>query len=297
MKVIIVNGFLGSGKTTFLKRFLQENEHYRTAVVVNEFSDTAFDDEEIKTITSNIATIKGGSIFCTCKTHEFVKTMFQLCKETYDYILVETSGFSNPSSLSRTLNYVKEQSSIPFETLTLSIADPVLFPKLMRTMVLIQNQIRASDVILLNKTDLANEEMISETISMIRGLSEAPILRTEYCSIPSWQDFLGMNEVSEKPDYLNYRDITLHSEVIQLPESVHFNRMHSFLSEIVPLILRLKGSYHHETGAEQVQVASGKLYFCTIEKPHNRLVILYSSKVNQICEIRRCIDDFLNEVN
>ncbi|MBN2849586.1 MAG: cobalamin biosynthesis protein CobW, partial [Erysipelotrichaceae bacterium] len=71
MELIVVNGFLGSGKTTLIQRFLQDAQA-PLPVIVNEFGKTTYDADLLGRLSDAVTSIHHGSIFCTCKAPEFI---------------------------------------------------------------------------------------------------------------------------------------------------------------------------------------------------------------------------------
>jgi len=67
-----VTGFLGSGKTTFLKHIVEQYRERRLVYLVNEFSPHDIDGAIVSQKNPNVVAIPGGSIFCKCLVTEFI---------------------------------------------------------------------------------------------------------------------------------------------------------------------------------------------------------------------------------
>ena len=105
--VLFVLGYLGSGKTTFVKNFLSEHPG-KNAVLVNDFGAEDVDGLLLSGSAVRVESIFGGSVFCSCRSEKFVESMLSLADGAFDRILVETSGFYNPYQMRKLFSYVCE---------------------------------------------------------------------------------------------------------------------------------------------------------------------------------------------
>lgn len=103
-RLYVITGFLGAGKTTFLKQFARLFPDQRLAVLVNEFGKEDIDGVLLREVHARLAEIHNGSIFCACRLEQFVDTLAQLAEDEPDVILVETSGLSDPTNVRRLLS-------------------------------------------------------------------------------------------------------------------------------------------------------------------------------------------------
>ena len=99
-RVWFVLGYLGSGKTTFVKNFLSRHGG-RNAVLVNDFGAEDVDGALLAGAAEKVESIFNGSVFCSCRSEQFVGAMLRLSQENFDNILVETSGFPIPFRCAR----------------------------------------------------------------------------------------------------------------------------------------------------------------------------------------------------
>lgn len=163
----VITGFLGVGKTTMLvnsvkKHFANKN----VAIIVNEFGEIGVDSKILKNVHSEVLEISEGCICCQLATEFEAGVMEIRQKYNPEIILVETSGASEPFPIllslqnlgiavegvicvidSKNFNTYKENSTAKF-------------------------QVGGSNIIVLNKTDLVDEEELKELESQIKEIKE-----------------------------------------------------------------------------------------------------------------------------
>ena len=75
LQLYLIGGFLGSGKTTFLKHMLENMENRKIGVLVNEFGNISIDGTVVRKQGMEMVELNNGSIFCACLKDSFVKTL------------------------------------------------------------------------------------------------------------------------------------------------------------------------------------------------------------------------------
>jgi len=117
--VIVVSGFLGSGKTTFL-RYLLEKSNKKLGLLINEFGDIGIDGDLLKNCSSchedsykSIIELNNGCLCCTVQD-DFIPSIQSLLKtnKDLDAIIIETSGLALPIPLLKALNWPEIRTSI-----------------------------------------------------------------------------------------------------------------------------------------------------------------------------------------
>ncbi|MDH3982239.1 MAG: hypothetical protein OES84_04980, partial [Kiritimatiellaceae bacterium] len=76
--ICLITGFLGTGKTTLLKRIVEENRDRKWIYLVNEFSALDVDGAIVSAENPDVISIPGGSIFCKCLVTEFIGQMTKI---------------------------------------------------------------------------------------------------------------------------------------------------------------------------------------------------------------------------
>ena len=181
----LVTGFLGSGKTTFLRGVAAACQGKKLAFVVNEFSGADVDGKRIEEETERVTALPGGSIFCHCLAGEFMRVMRSLPVwhgEDIEGVVIEASGTANPLAIENLLVESRLDRLYRIASVV-CIADPGTLPVLLQTLPNISEQIVASDVVLLNKADLFDEAAIAAAEQAIHRIRpNVRIVRTAHCA-------------------------------------------------------------------------------------------------------------------
>ncbi|MCF6249286.1 MAG: hypothetical protein L3J69_18305, partial [Desulfobacula sp.] len=103
--VILITGFLGSGKTTFLNRIVKAfPKDQKLMILMNEFGEIGLDGTLVEGDELDILEISKGSIFCVCVKIDFIRALSEIAhKLKPDVLIVESTGVANPSDLEKDL--------------------------------------------------------------------------------------------------------------------------------------------------------------------------------------------------
>ena len=186
--VILLTGFLGSGKTSLLNRLIAAvPDTLRLLVLVNEFGELGIDGSLVdrRERELDLIEISKGSIFCACIKEDFIKSLIRIADELRPNLLVmEATGVANPSDLRRDLRLpVFGGRFLLAEQICLIDAQNFLDTR--NVFVSIDKQIASSTLFVLNKTDLATPEQIAAIRAVIAGHHpHAAIFETTHAAIP-----------------------------------------------------------------------------------------------------------------
>lgn len=204
MNVLILSGFLGSGKTTALMslaRFLTSRHAEsgsftdgRLAVMIleNEVGDAGVDDVLLRGSGFSVENLFAGCACCTV-SEELVSAAARIRGE-YDpeWLVVETTGVAYPRKIRENL-----ELALGLASKTVVVADAARWRRLFVPMNnLLLSQIEKADAVLVNKTDLVDAAALESVERDIRGFDpEAKILRVSAASgiaDPVWEEALGL---------------------------------------------------------------------------------------------------------
>ena len=184
--VYLITGFLGSGKTTFLNRMIHQFPgDKKLTLLVNEFGEIGVDGTLVEGDDIDIMEINRGSIFCVCVKTDFIKGLFALSTTVKpDVMLIESTGVANPSDLKKDLTLPVFNNRFRFRE-QFCIIDAVHFLDAYQVYAAIEKQIESSSLFIINKTDMASAEKITEIKKVVRQFHAAPVFfETTYADIP-----------------------------------------------------------------------------------------------------------------
>ncbi|MBD1857581.1 GTP-binding protein, partial [Leptolyngbya sp. FACHB-1624] len=185
MPVTIITGFLGSGKTTLLNQILKNRDDLKVAVLVNEFGDINIDSQLLVSLDEDMMELSNGCICCTIND-DLINAVYRILEreDRIDYMVIETTGVADPLPI--VLTFVgSELRDLTHLDSILTVVDAETFtPEHFESQAAI-SQITYGDIILLNKTDLAGQEKVTELEDWIRSTKTgARILKTQYGEVP-----------------------------------------------------------------------------------------------------------------
>ena len=171
LKIDIVSGFLGAGKTTFIKRILKTNINNEKIVLIeNEFGDVNIDSDFMSDSNIEVSELSSGCICCSL-VGDFSKNLSEIIeKYNPDRIIVEPSGVGK---LSDVIKAVYEAQLGDYLNTYVCIVDAI------KAKVYVKNfkeffadQIANAKTVLLSRCDVASEEKINTAIEVVKLLNE-----------------------------------------------------------------------------------------------------------------------------
>lgn len=180
MPICLITGFLGTGKTTLLKRIVEQNRERKLIYLINEFSILDVDGAMVSETNPDVVSIPGGSIFCKCLVTEFIGQMTKIADsyEGVEGVVIEASGMADPRVIADMLKETGLGTLFELRKV-ISVVEPRSFLRLIHTLPNIIHQVEAADLILLNKCDLYDEEQRKKTEQAVRNIkTKATIVRS-----------------------------------------------------------------------------------------------------------------------
>ena len=265
---MLVSGFLGSGKTTFMKSLIANYAPKKLGVLVNEFGSIGIDGPLVKKEGLQLVEINDGSVFCACLKDGFVRTLKAFAEQPIDLLLIECSGMADPAGMNVILEGLAPYLSRPYEYRgCVCLVDCTTFLDYVDALMPVQNQVASADFIVVNKTDLVDDDTLAEVHKYIHLLnSEAVVHDTIYAHVPT--DLLDEKLASH--GFVGTTSNTPASRpstyILNTAGVCGKEELEAFYREIAPQILRMKGFlkspegwWHLEGVARQFEVRPAEL--------------------------------------
>jgi G3E family GTPase len=190
MIVDVAFGFLGSGKTTFIAKVLEEwGRDEKIVILVNEFGDVGIDGELLSSQGGNVVEMPSGCICCTLQS-DFRNQLFEIHRTFHpDRIIIEPSGVATISTIDWILKAQTLESVIDKINKVL-IVDATGFKSLYKAnRHFIETQVEAAHLVILNKCDRVDKRTAMLTQSAISSINpDVMILPTEYAAV-DWHEY------------------------------------------------------------------------------------------------------------
>lgn len=245
----VIGGFLGAGKTTLLNHVLSGEASVRFAVLVNDFGDLAIDGDLVAAHGGDTVTFANGCVCCTLGD-SLLETVDRLLAgaQVPQQFLVEASGVADPRSIAdyATLHPDLARDLIvvlaDVETARTKAADPRLRDT-------VERQLRAADLVVVNKCDLVGDLERAATDAWLRSHTPAALVHTVQARLPlellrAHADEAPAQPASQlpRPGHEGHAPFeTFRSVTVPMPDPVDIPRLKATLSALIPTVLRAKG--------------------------------------------------------
>ena len=197
-KIDIISGFLGAGKTTFIKKLLQEAVSGEQVVLIeNEFGEIGIDGGFLKDAGVEIREMNSGCICCSL-VGDFGQSLKEVLTTYHpDRIIIEPSGVGKLSDVMKAVKDVAAEIPVILNS-AVTIVDAQKCKMYRKNFgEFFNNQIENAGTVVLSRTDIAPANKVDLAVEIIRELNPGAVVVTTPCEELSGKQLL---EIIEKPD-------------------------------------------------------------------------------------------------
>ena len=207
-KIDIISGFLGAGKTTLIKKLIEEGfKGEKLVLIENEFGEIGIDGGFLKDAGVQITEMNSGCICCSL-VGDFGTALKKVITEyAPDRIIIEPSGVGKLSDVIKAVKDVAEEVEVQLDSYT-TVADVSKCKIYMKNFgEFFNNQIESANTIVLSRTQTASQDKIEKAVAMIREHNaEATIITTP------WDDIDGSKIKEAMQNHKSVKDALFEDE-------------------------------------------------------------------------------------
>ena len=294
-QLIVLTGFLGSGKTSFLQHFIEYQVQLNrfVAIIQNEIGEIGLDGKLLDHDFS-VTEIDEGCVCCSLVGNLKNAIRQILLRFQPDYIIVETTGLANPYNLLSEISELEEL--VRFDSVT-TIIDAMNIEKSLEDYDIVRDQIKAADILLLNKTDLITEGQIKLINQKMRDINPtAPAISTKYgdinpaliyCVDPQDIKMIPQEQYDEKANHIHHshEHYGFSSHRISFTRPLDKELFMNKIKSLSPTVFRIKGVLDFVDSETSLlfQYVGGRFEFSEFNNPNmtDRFLILIGQDIQK----------------
>jgi G3E family GTPase len=175
--VTVVTGFLGAGKTTLVRRFLESREGQGTAVIVNEFGAVGIDDALVRDSAEQTVLLGNGCVCCITRSDlQLALRQLLIDRERglvpgFARIVIETSGLADPAPILQTFSTDRALGGEVHIDVLLAVVDAVNGEVNLKAAAEARKQVILADRLVISKSDLAGAAQLELLIRRLQELN------------------------------------------------------------------------------------------------------------------------------
>jgi len=283
IKLYTVTGFLGAGKTSFLKNVLERTGDTRVGVIQNEFGKIGIDGDIIRKDGLEMIEINRGSIFCSCLQLSFVEALSEMSEKNLEYLFVEGSGLADPSNMNEILDALHsiKPDAMDYKG-AICVVDGAHFLEQLDEIDTVIRQVKHAQLALINKVDLISDDEKQKIQHVLKDLKKDIVIEEASFGSFDW-DFMKEDLITLSPmhfdDTLNAPDNKPKTLNMTFGDVISKEKLSAFIDLICKDCYRIKGFLQLETGWTQVDVVGSRVDFKPVDDRSEDSSLVFISKI------------------
>lgn len=298
IRLCLITGFLGAGKTTLVKRLLAAGG--KTGVIVNDFGPVNVDAALLSQNGVVMEALENGSVFCACIREKFVRSLIDMSGKKIDRLFIEASGLADPAGMEGVLAGIAPRLKNPYDYAgNVCVVDATNFIEMSELLPALVSQAEYASAFLLNKADLADEKTILAVGKALRALNPGAAQHVaSFCAV----DADALLETLAPPDKKIRESLNTPENrpaVFALRSTAPAGKaeLAEFLNAIMPYAYRIKGFAQTDGGIVEAQGTPG----CVRIEPYDgplpeggaALVVISSEGIRLVSRIAKALSGSL----
>ena len=245
--VTVVTGFLGSGKTSLIKRLIETPAGEKTAIIVNEFGEIGFDQAILSTDEQEAILLGNGCLCCSIRTdlQETMRALFvSRMRGSVDFrrVIIETSGVADPGPLLQTFLTDRALAEEFHLNSLIGVVDPLMFETTLASHPIARKQIALSDRIIMTKADLVTDSQRLKTERRVQALAHGrPVQSSRSGQIDPPFILAEDMTLDEGQRYPSIADEASHDGIISFPIIFNEPVRWDYFAEALRVLTQLRG--------------------------------------------------------
>lgn len=289
MKIIMITGFLGAGKTTLMQNILtQYGKSLKVGLIVNDFGKENVDAKLLEKEGIAMSELSNGSIFCACIKDKFVDSLIEMSRRDLEYLFIEASGLADPSNMGMILQGIKNETKDSLQMHgAICVADAQTFMDIYNLLPAVERQITHADMVIVNKSSLVSDETLQSIHELIRANNDdAEICDTDYCKVDIEHlvfELTNRKEMMQETtnEYAN-RMMTV---VVKGEEPIEESLLEDLINSVIESTYRIKGFARTTDGCKSVSCTMKNIHIDPWKDDENTNIVFVSSVGIQLISV------------
>jgi len=290
IKLVLLSGFLGAGKTTLMTNILDSFAGEKIAIIVNEFSETGVDGPLLARDGVQMTELNNGSIFCACIKQSFLQSLIDISKLDITHLFIEPTGLADPSEMDKILETIEPMLDSAYDYRgVVCVIDAQTFPKLSKVLPALIRQVEYCSVAIINKADLVDGGRLEEISGQIAEINpNCQIVVTSYCQLDALDLAARLSPINKAAtDSTNTPESRLYTLVLKPQGDVPTCALKEFVEKLMAHAYRIKGFLPTKDGITAVNAVGQVINIepWTGDEPPIGLVIISAIGVSIVSKI------------